>query len=166
RPLRDSPTRTARLAHILTATRAHSRRHSRTRRARLAETDDETRLHPARDSPTAWDRRAGERGFARRRHPSDERIVAYWQATIRRSYDADRRTHARSARRAASPDVRFPRHPELPPLHLGPGRLARGHLDADDRTVVAGPAAHRVGHRRRRGRRPADAADPAVRPVR
>ena len=47
--------------------------------------------------------------------------------------------------------------PELPPLHPRPGRLARGHLDADDRPVLAGAGAHRLGdrarHRHRRSRR-------------
>ena len=77
-----------------------------------------------------------------------------------------RRTPLDHALRRPPPGVLVAGQPELPPLHPRPGRLARGHLDADDRPVLAGARAHRLGRRARRRHRPPDPADAAARPLR
>ena len=62
--------------------------------------------------------------------------------------------------------VRLAVEPQLPPLLHRPGRVARRHVDAVGRAVLAGAAADRLGHRARPRRRAADAAGAAARALR
>ena len=101
--------------------RAHPRERSAALGAQLASELDERSGRPCRRRCRCW-----------RRSPSAPAGPA-------------RMTRLRGA---GQRHVRGARDPQLPPLHRRPGGLARRHLDADGRAVLAGADAHPLAPRR------------------